>query len=111
MTSDYSEAMTKARPPARMKTLFWDSSPGRIDLRRDADYVMARVLEFGRMRDVRWLMKRYGLPAIHHFLATSGHPELSPRTLAFWRAVLHAEGETWRAPPAFRRNSSAYWAS
>ena len=44
-------------------------------------------------------------------LATSGHPELSPRTLAFWRAALHAEDELWRAPPAFRRRSSAYWVS
>ena len=94
-----------------MRSLFWDSSPSRIDLLRDTDYVMGRVLEFGRMKDVRWLMKRYGLEAIHRFLATSANPELSPRTLAFWRVVLHAEDETWRAPPAFRRNSSAYWAT
>ena len=99
------------RPPARMKHLFWDTRLTRIDLVRDESYVMARVLEFGLMRDVRWLMKRYGLPAIHRFLAASGHPELSPRTLAFWRVALNAEDETWRAPPAFRRNSSAYWAT
>ena len=94
-----------------MRPLFWDSTLARIDLSRDAGYVMARVLEFGRARDVRWLIRRYGLPAIHDFFATAAHPELSPRTIAFWRTYLHAEGESWRRPPAFRRHSSAYWAS
>jgi hypothetical protein len=94
-----------------MRGLFWETTLARIDLERDAQFVMARVLEFGRLRDVRWLLKQYDLEAIHNFLATSGHPELSKKTIAFWRAFLHAEGETWRSPPAFRRDSSAYWAS
>lgn len=92
-----------------MHALFWDSRPARIDLERDADYVLARVLEFGRWVDVQWLLRNYGRERVHHFLATSGHPELSKRTIAFWRAVFHAENETWREPPAFRRSSSAFW--
>ncbi len=95
--------------PGRMATLFWDTSLTRIDLERDANYVMARVLEFGGIKDVHWLQKRYGLERIHHFLATAAHPELSARTVAFWRAALNAEGEKWRTPPAFRKSSSAYW--
>lgn len=96
--------------PISMRALFWDTRLTRIDPERDADFVLARVLEFGRLCDVRWLIRRYGLDRIHHFLATSGHPELTRRTIAFWRAALHAEDETWRNPPAFRRSSSAYWA-
>jgi hypothetical protein len=92
-----------------MQLLFWESDPRRIDAERDADYVLARVLEFGRGQDVHWLTRRYGLRRIHHFLATSGHPELSRRTLAFWRAALRAENEKWRRPPVFRRNNSAFW--
>lgn len=92
-----------------MHALFWETRPARVDLERDVDYVLARVLEFGRLVDVRWVLRRYGLERVHTFLATSGHPELSPRPLAFWRGVLHAEHETWRSPAAFRRNSSSSW--
>lgn len=92
-----------------MRRLFWEARPARLDVDRDADYVLARVLEFGGEVDVRWLVRHYGLDRIHVFLATSGHPELTPRALSFWRAVLHAENETWRAPPAFRRSSSSCW--
>ncbi len=97
--------------PKRMRSLFWDTRLDRVNLQRDASYVMARILEFGRAVDVEWLMRHYGLEAIHEFFRTSGNPELSPRTLAFWRAALHAEDETWRSPPAFRRSKFAYWAS
>lgn len=61
------------------------------------------------MRDIRWLLKRYGPEVIHEFLRSSGHPELSPRTITFWRGYFQAEGETWRRPPAFRRSSSSSW--
>jgi hypothetical protein len=66
-----------------MHALFWETRPARVDLERDVDYVLARVLEFGRLVDVRWVLRRYGLERVHTFLATSGHPELSPRPLAF----------------------------
>ncbi len=95
--------------PRRLRRLFWEARPARIDPDRHADYVLARVLEFGGEMGVRWLVRHYGLDHIHRFLATSARPELTPRTLSFWRAVFHAENETWRAPPAFRRNSSAFW--
>ncbi len=94
-----------------MRSLFWDTRLERVNLQRDADFILSRILEFGRARDVTWLIRRFGLERIHHFLATSGHPELSARTLCFWRAALHAEDETWLSPPAFRRSKFAYWSS
>jgi hypothetical protein len=49
------------------------------------------------------------MEGIHRFLRDVGHPELSRRTLAFWRAALHAEKEPWASPPSWRQNSSAHW--
>jgi hypothetical protein len=89
--------------------LLWDSSRARVDVVRDREYLLARVLEFGTMRDVRWLLKTYGASTIHDFFRHSAHPELSPRTIAFWRAWFDAEDETWRSPPTFRRSSSSSW--
>lgn len=92
-----------------MRWLFWETSPNRIDLDRDSDYVLARVLEFGTMRDVRWAIRHYGREGLVQFFRHTRHPEISERTRAFWRVALNAEDETWATPSAFRQNSSAYW--
>jgi DNA-binding Lrp family transcriptional regulator len=49
------------RVPRRFWHLFWDVNPESIDLRRHADYVVARVLEFGDRNALAWLV--VALPA------------------------------------------------
>ncbi len=95
--------------PVEMRWLFWDVDPGGLDAGRDEVFVLPRVLEFGGMAEVRWAVRSYGLDRIHVFLRDVGHPELSDRTIAFWRKVLEAEGEKWASPPDWRRSSSAPW--
>jgi hypothetical protein len=90
--------------------LFWESAVDDLDVERDWAYVIPRVLEFGRLSDVRWAFRTYGADRIHRFLRDEGHPELSGRTLAFWRAFFRAEGEEWHSN-RFRQTSSAPWPS
>ncbi|MCG8558031.1 MAG: hypothetical protein MJD61_22505 [Proteobacteria bacterium] len=97
--------------PEEHHWVFWDVDPSEIDLEGDSTYVIARVLEKGRMAEVRWLMRTYGLSSIHRVLATAANPELSPRTLAMWRVVLDAKDEPWANPPAWRQRSSIPWPS
>lgn len=95
--------------PAELRWLFWDVAADDIEPTRDADFVLARVLELGRLADVRWAVGFYGLHRIHTFLREGAAPELSDRTMAFWRALLGAEDEVWKSPPPWRRTSSAPW--
>lgn len=97
------------KPPRARHWLFWDVEPTRLDTKRDRDYILARVLEFGRLEDVKWLLMRYGLRGIHEFLRDRGSPEISPRTLAFWRVVLEAKEEPWASSPRSRASSAAPW--
>jgi hypothetical protein len=92
-----------------MKFMFWNMDFARLDYRRDADAVIATIVEFGRLEDVRWMLRTYGRERVHRFFKTVGSPEISDKTVAFWRAVFHAEGEEWPRPPAWRRSSSAPW--
>jgi len=92
-----------------MRWLFWEVDFDALDTEKHARYVLARVLEQGKMPDVRWAISKFGMRRIHTFLRDEGHPELSPRTLAFWRAALRAEKETWASPPDFRNSSVARW--
>ena len=97
------------RPPAHLRWLLWDVDPHRIDVGADANYLLARILEFGGMAEVRWAIRTYGLETIHHFFRDVGHPELSERTRQFWRAALHAGDEKWAEPPAWRKSRIAPW--
>jgi hypothetical protein len=92
-----------------MRFLFWNVDFERLDLERHEAAIMARVLERGRLTDVQWLIRAYGLTRIHRFLRELGHPEVSARTIAFWRAVFEAGEEEWASPPDWRRSSSAPW--
>ena len=95
--------------PKGLHWLFWETDPERVDVEKDANYVIARVVEHGRMDDVDWVLATYGDDRVHRFFKESAHPELSPRTLSFWRAYFRAKDETWASPPAFRKTSSAPW--
>jgi len=97
--------------PADLKWLFPELDLAALDVERDRNFILGRVLERGRLSDVRWALHSYGNAGVHTFLRLSGCAELSSRTLSFWRAYFKAEDESWRSPPDFRRNSSVHWPS
>lgn len=95
--------------PRSMRWIFWDVDFEALRLQKHADAILARILENGRMEDVRWALDTYGAERIHEFFRSSGHPLISARTRAFWRAYFRAGREKWNEPPAWRRLSSAPW--
>mgnify|MGYP000960661595 CR=1 FL=1 len=96
-------------PPDEFRWLFWEVDFDALDVVEHADFIIPRVLEFGRLVEVRWAIRTYGLDRLHHFLRDVGHAELSDRTLHFWRALFHAEDERWASPPAWRRSRPELW--
>ena len=88
-----------------MKSLFWNVDFEKLDVIRDADFIRER----GRLVDVRWAVDGYGLDRLRGFFRDAPHPELSPRTMRFWRVALDAEKEPWPAPSTWRRSSSVPW--
>ena len=95
--------------PRSLAWLFPDIDLARIDAARDESLVLARVLERGRLKDVDWCLRRYGLAGIRAFFRRVAHPEISPRTARFWRVVLSEEESAWPSPPPFRQASAALW--
>lgn len=95
--------------PESLRWIFWDVDFDALELETHADAILARVLELGRLEDVRTLFSIYGAPRIHRFFHDLAHPLISARTRAFWRAFLEAEDESWALPPTFRANSAAPW--
>lgn len=50
--------------PERFSPLFWDTNISKIHIKRNARYIIERVLEFGNMDAVKWLQKVYTLQTI-----------------------------------------------
>jgi hypothetical protein len=94
-----------------MRWIFWDVDFDALDPERDADAILARVLEEGRLADVRELLSRYEEERVRRFFRDVAHPLISDRTRAFWRAYFDAENEPWAMPPDFRKSSAAPWIS
>lgn len=95
--------------PRSLAWLFPEIEIARIDVRRDANLVLTRVLERGRMADVEWCIRRYGLEGIRSFFRQAAHPEISERTTRFWRVVLGEEENVWPSAPSFRQASAGLW--
>lgn len=95
--------------PPEIRWVLWDLDVEDLDPERDADSVIARVLEYARLSDVRTLLDYYGRERIHRFFRDAASPIVSDRTRQFWRAYFHAEDEPWPSPPDWRKSSAAPW--
>jgi hypothetical protein len=95
--------------PESLRWLFWDIDFDGLDPAAQADAVLPRVLENGRLEDVRALLPSTARTGILRFFRETAHPLISERTRGFWRAYFHAENEPWATPPTFRTSSAAPW--
>lgn len=94
--------------PEPLRWLLWDLDPERVDPERDAPAVLARVLENGRLCDVRSALAFYGAPRILQFFRDGGHPLISAKTWTFWHAFF-GESERWPTRRGSPSPSAAPW--
>lgn len=67
--------------PNFRRSLFWDVHPRDIDPKKHARYIIERILDFGREREVKWLFRRYS-------------PRLIKKVLRLPRVQLHAKSKS-----------------
>ena len=96
--------------PPEVAAVLWDLDLEALDPHRDADAVLARVLEHGTLEDVRWLLRTYGDDRVRAFFEAGPHPITSERTRGFWAAYFRPE-KPWPSRSDFRSQSSAPWSS
>jgi len=97
------------RPPEKLDWVLWDLDVDGLDVDADADAILARVLENGRLAEVREVLRVYGAARIHRFFREVAHPLISERTRDFWRCYFHAEHEPWAEPSRSPNNNDAPW--
>lgn len=68
--------------PERFRSLFWDTSLKNIHLRKNARYVIERILEFGDLDAVEWMQRVYTLQNVIDVLTLSR--SITEKTRNFW---------------------------
>jgi hypothetical protein len=74
--------------PGRFRPLFWDANPGNIHIRRNARYIIERVLEFGDYEAIAWLQRVYTTRTILDVLNISR--AISSKSRNFWEIWFEA---------------------
>ena len=68
------------------ESLFWDTKPEKIDFKKNATYVIERVMDFGRDDEVKWLWNYYDKSLLKKVVEQSR--ALRPETKALWTLLL-----------------------
>ena len=68
-----------------------------LDLKRDANLIIQRTLEFGTWDEARWIFETLGAKRIRLFLRQFGERWLRPVTFNYWRKLLRIR--KWQHSP------------
>jgi len=68
-----------------------------LDLKRDADLIIQRTLDFGTWEEIRWLFEIYAAKRIRLFVREHGQRRLKPVTFHYWRKLLRVR--KWKTSP------------
>jgi hypothetical protein len=72
------------KPPEFLKKYFWDIDFAALDLARDRNYVLKRILEYGDARAVRWMNKNFKRTDIVSVLFNA---RIDPRSANYWAHI------------------------
>ena len=68
--------------PGKIKRLFWDVKKDGVDIDFHRSYIIRRIMDFGNMDDVKWMLETYSQDQIVEVVREE------QRTLAKERTVL-----------------------
>lgn len=76
----------KTKLPEFLHPYFWDVEFKNVDIEKNPDFVLKRIIDRGDTRAFMWVMKKFSLNDIRKLILTSR--DLSARTANFWAFVM-----------------------
>lgn len=89
--------VSSAEIPSRLRPHFQEYDLAQLDLSRDANLVIQRVLEFGTWEEIRWLFELYGVKRIRSYVRQHGERGLGAVSFNYWLKLLRIR--RWVASP------------
>jgi len=69
------------------QALFWDTNPKNIDVKKNARYIIERILEFGDINEVGWVLRHYPKNIIKKVMRLP-RVQLSDKSKALWSLLI-----------------------
>lgn len=69
------------------QALFWDTDPKKIDTKKNAQYIIERIADFGNDKEARWVLDFYNKSFLQNIILKSRC--LRPRTKKLWTLLLN----------------------
>lgn len=69
------------------QTLFWDVNPKNIDTKKNAQYIIERIFEFGDINEAGWVLRYYPKSVIKKVMRLP-RVQLSDKSKALWSLLI-----------------------
>ncbi|MCK4554219.1 hypothetical protein KAU19_04625 [Candidatus Parcubacteria bacterium] len=90
------------------KQLFWDVKFNKLDYKKDADFIIARVLSLGDIADYRTIKKQYALVKIKNTAKKINFA--NKKSLYFWSFIFNLPLNSFKcAKKLLIKKPSAFW--
>jgi hypothetical protein len=80
---------SKEKIPSRMRWLFWSYDIGSLDIKKDKDYIISQVFNYGTWDDVRWLLRIYPKKEIKEVIKNPSRGVWFEKVLNFWTTIFN----------------------
>jgi predicted nucleotidyltransferase len=77
--------------PEKIKRLFWDVDKDAVNLKLHQSYIIRRIMDYGNIDDVKWMLAAYTTEEIVEVLRKSR--ALSRKSANFWSAYFNIPKE------------------
>jgi hypothetical protein len=81
----------RGRIPEHIQRLFWDVKKEGVDIDLHRSYIIRRIMDFGNLDDVKWMLETYSPEEIVEVVKKSRG--LSRRSAWFWTRYFHISPE------------------
>lgn len=75
--------------PQFLKKYFWETDMEKIDIQKDAPYIIGRILEYGDIKDLKWALRIFNDSLIRKTILKNRG--FSPKTANFWRLFFNLD--------------------
>lgn len=94
--------------PASFKKYFWDVNFSELNLEKNREYIAERILEYGDVKAVRWMLKHIPRIVVRRVLQRSRG--FSPRTINFWSLVFDIDrNKILCFQKSYQKMQKAHW--
>lgn len=68
----YNFFMKRKTIPKRLQAILWSADIKNLDLKRDRNYIIHQILQYGTLKDIKWLFDVYSKEKVRELFVT--HP-------------------------------------